>query len=43
VTLEGEPVRGFDGCPWEPPTLDGLADERGVTTTSLGARIDDRS
>jgi hypothetical protein len=39
----GELARGFDVCPCDPPMLDGLGDERGVTTTSLGARTDDGS
>jgi hypothetical protein len=43
ATSGGELARGFDGCPCEPTMLDGLADERGVTTTSLGARTDDGS
>ena len=32
----GELPRGFDVCPCDPTVLDGLADERGVTSTPLG-------
>jgi hypothetical protein len=43
VTSGGELARGFDVCPCDPPMLDGLADERGVTSTPLGARTEDGS
>jgi hypothetical protein len=43
VTPVGELVRGFVGCPCDPPVLAGVADERGVTTTAFGARTEDFS
>jgi hypothetical protein len=43
VTSRGEPAPGFDACACDPPMLDGLADECGVTSTALGAGSEDSS